>query len=317
MADRIGTAVLVGDFEPRSPEWHAARAAGLGGSEVAAVLGLSPWESRFSLWMRKAGLIDPQPDNPEMEWGRRLEPAVADKYADDNPGLHVLPVGTYRHEDRPWQLANPDRLCWDRETVSMVASFAGVEPVGLLEVKTALYADGWGDTDTGVIPPYYRCQTQWYLDTFGLPAGELVVLIGGHDYRRYVIEADAEDQAFMRAEAEAFLATIAAGDLPDLDAHAATYTAVRELHPEIEPRTVDLPALTAKAWVAARERLDEAKQAEQLARTQIATAMGQAHKARYGDRVLASRQSKGGGTPYVVAARNLPTLEQLTQETAS
>ena len=53
------TGVLIGTFSPGSEEWLAARADGLGGSEVAAVLGLSPFESRFSLWHRKAGRVGP------------------------------------------------------------------------------------------------------------------------------------------------------------------------------------------------------------------------------------------------------------------
>ncbi|MDQ3578214.1 MAG: YqaJ viral recombinase family protein, partial [Actinomycetota bacterium] len=62
--------MFVGDFAPGSPEWHAARAQGLGGSEIAAVLGLSPWESRFSLWHRKTGTASPVVENDIMYWGK-------------------------------------------------------------------------------------------------------------------------------------------------------------------------------------------------------------------------------------------------------
>ena len=65
--------------EPGSPEWHEQRRLALGGSEVAAVLGISPFESRFSLWHRKAGLAQPIQDSPEMEWGRRLESAILER----------------------------------------------------------------------------------------------------------------------------------------------------------------------------------------------------------------------------------------------
>src|SRR5205823_13949319 len=68
--------VFVGDFEPGSPEWHAARARGLGGSEIAAVLGLSPWESKFSLWHRKMGLASPVVETDEMYWGKLHEPTI-------------------------------------------------------------------------------------------------------------------------------------------------------------------------------------------------------------------------------------------------
>jgi len=79
------TATVLGRWEPGSPEWHAARAHGVGGSEVAAIVGCSPFESRFSLWHRKAALVGPVDETPEMEWGRRLEPAIAAKFMDEHP----------------------------------------------------------------------------------------------------------------------------------------------------------------------------------------------------------------------------------------
>jgi hypothetical protein len=75
-------AELVGFFKPGTPDWHAAREHGIGGSEIAAILGMSKWESRFSLWHRKKGLIGPKAQNTEMEAGTRLEPAICRKFAD-------------------------------------------------------------------------------------------------------------------------------------------------------------------------------------------------------------------------------------------
>ena len=72
--------VFVGNFEPGSPQWQAARARGIGGSEIAAVLGLSPWESRFSLWHRKMGLAAPVAQNDVMYWGNRLEGVIRDEF---------------------------------------------------------------------------------------------------------------------------------------------------------------------------------------------------------------------------------------------
>ena len=81
------TAQPIPSYIPGSPQWHEQRRAALGGSEIAAVLGLSPFESKFALWHRKAGLTEPIDDSPEMEWGRRLEAAIRDKWLDDHrPG---------------------------------------------------------------------------------------------------------------------------------------------------------------------------------------------------------------------------------------
>jgi putative phage-type endonuclease len=300
MTERIGTAEYVGTFDPGSDDWYKARAQGLGGSEIAAVVGLSPWESRFSLWMRKAGATSPQPESPEMEWGTRLEDAVAAKFAEGHPDWNFGRGSTWRHVDRPWQIANPDRML-----------LYGPSTYELLECKTALYAYEWGPDGSDEIPVYYRAQVLWYLDTFGLDTAHVAVLIGGHDYREYVIPASPEDQAFLREAGREFLASVDADLPPDIDAHSATYQALRELHPEIEPRTVDVSPVTALAWVGARAALKAAEGVEQLARSRLAAEMGMAQHARYGPHRLASRQTKNGGTPFVVAARNLPDPDQL------
>jgi putative phage-type endonuclease len=294
------TGVLVGTFSPGSEEWLAARTDGLGGSEVAAVLGLSPFESRFSLWHRKAGRVGPQVENEEMEWGKRLEAAVVGKFADSHPEYRVLPAGTYRHVDRPWQIGNPDRL------LDPVDPRAEVE---VLEAKISLYGDGWGPSGTDEIPVHVRVQLLWYLDTLGLRKGHVCVLVGGHDYREYTIYADPgqpDEIRLIRDEAEGFLASIEAGNRPDIDAHSATYDVIREMHPDIDPVDVELEQPLAKAYCLTRAALALAKADAQEAASLVADALGSGRRARFLGQTIATRQARGDGTPYLVAARGLP-----------
>lgn len=300
--------VLLGRFEVESPEWHAARTEGLGGSEIAAVLGLSKWESRFSLWHRKAGQIGEQTVNPAMEWGSRLEPVVLAKWAEEHPDHTAVPAGTYCHAERPWQIANPDLIA-DSTTGEQV----------LVEAKTALYGDEWGAAGTDEVPPYYLCQVRWYLDVLGLDRAYLVVLIGGHDYREYVIEQNQADVELMRREARAFLDSLPTGPAParpDVDAHSSTYEAVKALHPDIEPVDVELDAELARQFCQARAVLERAKADAQLATSRVADALGNGRRARFLDQTIATRQVKGEGTPYLVAGRHLPTFDD-EQETSA
>lgn len=293
-------AKLIGRFPAGSPEWHRARAQGLGGSEIAAVVGLSPLESRFSLWHRKAGNIGPVvEETPEMEWGKRLEDAVATKWLDEWekqwPAFASLSRrSTYHHDDRPWQIANPDLL-----TEST-----------LLEVKTSPFGDGWGDDGTDEVPPHVRCQAAWYGDVFGFDVVHVAVLIGGYDFRRYTIELETAELVWLRTEGRLFLDSIAAGDAPDIDEHGATYWAVRELHPDIEPEDVEVGDHVAEPYVAARHALKAAEAEEQRTKSVLADALGNGRRALWRGTPIASRQARGEGTPYVVAARNLPTIER-------
>jgi putative phage-type endonuclease len=310
-------AVLVGTFIPGSESWEAARTNGVGGSEVAPILGLSPFESRFSLWHRKAGTIGPAEESPEMEWGTRLEAAVAAKFLDEHPefdgSLH--PGATWCHEDRPWQIASPDRLLCD--AMSSRTKTAPGELRALLEVKTARESWEWGEPGTDQIPIHYRCQVLWYLDTFGLDTAYVAVLISGSDYREYVVRYEAAEAAELRAAAELFLDELKRGRLPDIDQHSATYQAIRELHPDIDPLDVELDEDTALRFVVARARLSESEEIAQLAKNRVADLMGNARRATWDGHVIATRQAKGDGRPYVVAGRKLPSVELPTRKDAA
>lgn len=228
-----GAADLIGTHVGGSQDWHDVRSTGIGGSDIAAILGLSPWESAFSLWHRKAGLVGRKPVNAEMDWGHRHEDTIAQWYRDTHPGARLSRTGTWRNRDRPWQLANPDRLMSGRR---------------VLEIKTDRSADGWGEPGTDEIPIYYRCQVLWYLDTLGWDEAHVAVLIGLSDAREYILKWNADEAAVMRDAAQAFWQSIRDGARPPLDGHDATYRAVRELNPDLEDTEVELPVHLAERY---------------------------------------------------------------------
>jgi putative phage-type endonuclease len=289
---------FVGRFVDGSEEWHAARRHGVGGSEVAALLGISPWESWFSLWHRKRGSIPPLDLSDEMEWGKRLEPMIAAKYADEHPDEELIEVGTWCHENRPWQVVNPDRARRCRATGKLL---------GPLEIKYSLFGDDWGDPGTDQIPPYYRPQAIWYADGLGFDHCNVAVFIGGSaTYREYRITFQATEAAFLRECAKDFLDDLDTGTLPDLDGHTATYQAVKELHPEIDAgETVDISDPVAEAFKTACAGEASAKAAKRQAAGAVLLEMGTANYAYHQGRKLARRQSNGDGTPFLVAERNL------------
>jgi putative phage-type endonuclease len=284
-------AIPLADFEPGGTEWSKRMTA----SKVAAVLGLSPWESRFSLWHRMAGLVPPEPMNDAMSRGHYLEGAVATWWADQHPELDIAPGGAWAHPDRPWQAASPDRVIHD--TAGWYS--------GLLEVKTTSQDDEWGAAYTDEIPPYYRAQVIWQLDTLGLDVGYVAVLLPRLEFREYRIDYNADEAAYIRDEALAFLNSLPTGPSPrrpDLDAHSATYVAVQQLHPDISGGDFPVPDHIAREFCDASRGLAAAKEREQAARTVLADAMGDAKRAVWLGKTIADRRAKTGGTPYMQAA---------------
>lgn len=284
-------AVLLGHHEPNTPEWDELRSHGLGGSEIAAVVGLSPWESRFSLWHRKRGSLGKRTVNDGMQWGTRLEPIICDVFAEEHPEFWSMAAGTYRHPDRPWQLGNPDRLLYPTEGVT-----AKTKPLALLETKTAHQYDahewGLGPED---VPPYYRCQVLWYLDVLGLPVARMAVLIGGSDYREYAIPYAADEAAWLRGQGEEFWQSVIDGPAPRLDGSNATYEAVRQLHPEINGETVEIDPDLHDWFQDSKKAAEQATAQHVAAKATLLDAMGQAQYAEVDGKRVYRRQKSGRG----------------------
>jgi len=261
--------------------WLAARRKGIGASEIAAVLGISPWESPFSLFWRKVQGWDFEP-SAEMEWGNRLEPAVAQKYADAHPEYEFGDGHLDEHPFHPWMLATPDRYVWlvDKPTLNIH---------GLLELKTAHSADGWGEPGTSDIPVYYRAQVLWQMAVVDVEWADLAVLIGGSDYREYTVFRDEKDIAVMVEAGRRFMARIEAGDPPPLDDHHATLATVKRLHPDLDDTEAQIPPDIAAGYRRACAMERTAKRVKARYETRLRDAMGRARRATSGGTFVASR----------------------------
>jgi putative phage-type endonuclease len=275
-------------IEVGDPEWLQIMSA----SKIAAVLGLSPWESRFSLYHRMTGAIT-DTGNDATRRGNYLEAGVVAWFADQNPSFAVEKTGTWLHRDRRWQAATPDRLLTLPD-----------QNVELLEVKTSSMEEGWGDGGSDQIPVYYRAQVIWQLDTLGLKRCHVAVLLPYLEFRSYVIDYDEAEAEFMRAAATEFLNDLEQGNRPPIDDSTATYKVVRELHPEIDGEDVEVPADLADEFLDAIDAEYDAKTAARQARTRMADAMGSARYAIANGTRIARRQTTDGCTPYVVACQS-------------
>jgi putative phage-type endonuclease len=289
------TGVLLGEFTPGSPQWDEARAGlCITATEIAAVMGLSPWQSPFSLWHKKAGQATPPFEmTPAIEWGNRLEDAVAQKWLDEHQNTtEAAQAGTWRHRDREWQRATPDRIFvpltgWEIEPGELPR---------LLEVKTSPFGDGWGPAGTNEIPLHYQCQIQWQLDTLGLEVCHVAVLISGWDYREYTVEYDETDAKVMRDAAEAFLDTVRRGERPPIDGANATYQTLRAQPHGREDVDVQIPLDLAVRYDLAQDQAKGAATELTQIRGELLDAIGSGYRAVCGDRRVAYRTVNPDGT---------------------
>lgn len=247
------------EAHPGNADWHKLRRDGVSASEIAAVLGLSPWESAFSLYHQKVNgwHVD---ENPEMSAGRRAEQAIVDWYADvSTDGFVACPAGLYVSTARPWQLATPDRLLCDPqmhdnpfpdEWPDWTHPAANIG--ALLECKYLVQSwDGWGEPGTDEIPVHYRAQALQQLDVLDVDEVQVAAWHGA-DLRVYRVRRDEKDLRVMRAAGERFMARLAAGEPPPIDDHDATLRTLKALHPALDDRTQTISPATAEGYRRAR-----------------------------------------------------------------
>lgn len=294
-------AELMGVFTPGTSEWNEARAGlCITATEIAAVLGLSPWQSRFSLWHKKAGLATPPVEvTPAMKWGSRLEDDVFEEYAERHPEHFVATTGTWRNIERPWQRATPDRLLYPIGPNPAWDGTAGIaaHPIGIAEAKTSPYGDDWGPDGTDQVPIYYRCQVIWQQDTLGLHARVPVcVLISGCEYRELYVDYDPDDAALMRKAARKFLDDVAAGVRPAIDTSDATYQTIRVQPNGREDRDVEIPTELAAEYDANRAAVTAAEDQLRGTKSRLLDAIGNGYRAVDGERRIAYRTVKPDGT---------------------
>jgi putative phage-type endonuclease len=155
------------------------RRTGIGGSDVAAVLGLSGWKTPVEVWLDKTGKATKEtPESEQMYFGNRLESIIAQEYAHRNNVQIEEPKEMYRHKEYPFLIANPDRLI--------------VGTNGLLECKNVGFNRSddsgrkmWGAEGTDEIPTPYLLQVAHYRYVMDADYVDIAMLLGGNSFRQY------------------------------------------------------------------------------------------------------------------------------------
>lgn len=170
------------------------RKTGIGGSDVAAVLGLSKWKTPYQLWKDKTSDTVEEKESEILHFGQLLEAIVADEYVRRNRVKVQRRNQSYRHPEHPELIANIDRY---------------IVGGGILECKTAdkFTAHLWGTDGTDEIPDYYLVQVQHYMHVTGYHEAALAVLIGGNEFRQYEVSYDKELAEFSAAKCVEFWQT--------------------------------------------------------------------------------------------------------------
>lgn len=213
-------------------DWLRARKTGIGASEMAAVMGISPYASPYSVWADKVtDEIDDRPPTGRQYWGLKHEPMIAEEFA-ARTGLEVWdpgPYTIYRDAEQPYLFATPDRLIRHPD--------GRISPLECKKVSL----DQWHKWDE-CPPAHILIQVCQQVLVLNAHTGDLAVLIGDEEYRTYPVPRDDAMIADIRAAAARFWDLVERREPPEIDGHPATTEAIKRLYNEADGETeIELP----------------------------------------------------------------------------
>lgn len=153
------------------------RKLGVGGSDMAVIMGLSKYKTPYQLYLEKIGQEEPSELTEYQYWGQKLEPVIRAEFeARNNVSVNV--VDTVIHPEYNYLRANIDGFIPELNAV--------------LEIKCSnqFMSDSWGEEGSDVIPMPYLVQVAHYCLVTHAECAYIAVLIGGNQYRQYKYHRD-------------------------------------------------------------------------------------------------------------------------------
>lgn len=207
-------------------DWLSLRSKYIGGSDAAAVVGLNPYCSPFSLWMEKTGQQPPFEGNMATRIGTYMEDFVAGLFEEQTGKKVRRENASLFNTDYPWAIANVDRL--------IVGEDAGLEIKNVSALSTRMFRNG-------EYPPRFYCQCCHYLAVTGKPRWYLAVLVGYQDLKVFTIDRDEEEiRALMEAECAFWNNYVVSKTPPPPDGEEPTDDSLKTLYPESNGESMEL-----------------------------------------------------------------------------
>ncbi|WP_037161005.1 YqaJ viral recombinase family protein [Rhodococcoides fascians] len=302
------TGILLDEpLNPGSDEWWQTYSA----SQVAAIVGLSKWDTPRSIYDAKKGITPREPQTDAQGRGHQFEPLIRGWVAGQNPEWTVSETGCWRHHERTNHTATPDGI---------VVTAAGERE--LLEIKTAEDIYTWGDT----LLITYMVQVAWQMYVTGAQRCHVAVCGPFELFNRrpkmFVIERNDADIAALVRRVDKFDAALSAGIQPAADhSRLPDQVAVRYGNTEIVDNPgLEIPDSLAVPYLDAFMREAEVKAAKASTASQLLEYLGSQKKATYRGHTIATRvNGRGDNPPTLRGVTGLADLatELLTNEKAA
>lgn len=215
------TARVVCTAPEGSEEWHAARQLGMGGSDIAAALGMNRYTPPLKVYLEKRGELPDLPEDAELEGyaelGHDMQDVIANRWAARSGYTWLRPPGMLAHVEADWMRVNLDGDAVDPDGTRGV-----LEVKNRSEYQLAEWEDG--------VPQGPALQAHWGMAVTGYPYAVVAALVGGNKLRWYRIERDHALEANLVTLVADFWRRTLAGVEPEVDGTVATRELLGQLH---------------------------------------------------------------------------------------
>lgn len=295
-------------------EWKQYRQMGIGGSDAAAVCGISPWKTTRDLYEEKIRTKAVKPKQPEGNWialeiGKRLEELVVQIFM-KKTGLQPYAVRKmFCHPLHPFMLANVDYFVEIRDEIYII------------ECKTS-FSFRMEEWENGAIPRHYQLQGQHYMAVTNV-RGVIFLCLHGNNEDSFLMRSlnrDLEQEEELIEQEKFFWNDfVLAKKPPEYTEHAAlVLKSIRERLEFHESEQVELPEtltgnvvayLDLKEQKAALTRqADAIEEQMKLAYAPVEEALGGAEK---GILVVGNKRYQVGYTKRTTKSINKGAMEAM------
>ena len=206
-------------------EWLRHRQRSIGGSDAAAIVGLSAYVSPYTVWADKLGKIPPSEDNEAMRQGRDLEQYVAERFAEATGKKVRRENNILINPDFPFAHANVDRI--------VIGEDAGLECKTTNQLNLKKFKNG-------EFPDHYYVQCMHYMMVTGCSKWYLAVLVLGREFLWFEIERDEEEIAALAKSEQEFWKCVEQGVPPAADGSKSTTDTIQTMFPDSSESSVSL-----------------------------------------------------------------------------
>ena len=241
----------------------AARKDHIGSSDVAAILGISPWASAYDVWLQKTGKLEEKHEtNDAMEDGNLLEAVVLRWASKELGAIEKRPAMLeFRHNELPI-VSHPDGI---------------VKEDGVpVEVKTAgmrgPIMGNWGEPGSDEIPENYLVQCTVHMMCVKAEICHVPCWLGNKGRVLFRVTRNADLVNVILERVAAFWKLVQSDTPPE---GWPSYDVVRMVRRQ-EGKRIALPASPVATWRELEAKAKDAKEQAETAKAAVLAIMGDA-----------------------------------------